>query len=138
MVGTGKCGDEQLEPDREGERLVGARTSERDEILRPGATREDIAVGDGPHRDVCDERVARRSTGRRSRAGSCPSAASPPSGAGSRRGEVAVSSATSLPSARRRTQYPSAPVGKQGDATTSRAPSISAAMSSSQIAGNVT
>ena len=102
-----------------------------------GATGEDVAVGDRPHRHVCDEGVpvARRDGDReRVRAGQRGG----PEGAGSRRGEVAVSSATWPAAARRLTQYPSTPVGKQGDATTSRAPSICSVRRSSQIADNVT
>ena len=53
--------------------------------------------------------------------GFVPVSGGPPSGCGSRRGEVAVSAATSPPSASRRTQYPSTPVGKQRWATTTRA-----------------
>ena len=53
--------------------------------------------------------------------GFVPASGSPPSGWASRAGEVAVSAAASPPSASRRTYQPSTPVGKQFEATTTRA-----------------
>ena len=52
--------------------------------------------------------------------GLVPASGSPPSGWESRAGDVAVRAATRPPSASRRTYQPSAPVGKQFEATTTR------------------
>ena len=101
MLGAGERGHEQLEADRKRERLVGLLAPERHELLGLRATREDVAVRDRAHRDVRNQRLP-SPEGTRSPAGSSRSAASPPEGCGSRRGEVAVSSATSPPSASRR------------------------------------
>jgi hypothetical protein len=61
----------------------------------------------------------------------------PPSGWPSRAGEVVVSTATRPPSASLRVQYPSIPVGKQCDATTTRAFGGGSASCASQIAASV-
>ena len=49
---------ERLEPERERERLVGLLAAERDEVVRGGAAREDVAVGDASHGHVRDDGLA--------------------------------------------------------------------------------
>ena len=118
-LGPGERADEQLDADRQRERLVGERPAEGHELLRPRTAREDVAVGDGAHRHVRDE-------GRPSEAGTAtaigfvPVSGGPPAGCGRRRGDVAVTTATSPASAIRRAQPPSIPVGKHDAQTTSR------------------
>ena len=91
-------------PTRERERLVRLLAAEGHELLGRRRAGEHVAVGHRAHRDVGDERARRRSSGCRSRAGSCPRAAGRRPGAAAARGEVAVRTPTSPPSARRRTQ----------------------------------
>jgi hypothetical protein len=69
--------------------------------------------------------------------GFVPASGSPPSGWASRAGEVAVNAATRPPSASRRTYQPSIPVGKQFDATITRARSGGAASCVSTTAASV-
>jgi len=120
VLGTGERGDEELETDCEGERLVRLLSAEWNELVGTRAALEHLAVRDGAHRHVGDDGGPAQE-GIAIASGFVPVRGEPPSGCGSRRGEVAVNAATSPPSARRRTQYPSAPVGKQRLATTTRA-----------------
>src|ERR1700751_1236317 len=50
--------DEQLESERERERLVRLLAAERDELLLLRETRNDVSPGHGAHRDVNDDRIA--------------------------------------------------------------------------------
>ena len=84
-------------PDRERERLVRLLAAERHELLGSGRAGDHLAPGDRAHRRRPRRPGCRRSTGSRSRAGSCRSAARAPSGWARRRGEVAVNAATSPP-----------------------------------------
>ena len=52
--------DEKLQADGERERLVGLRAAERRELLLGRPAGEHVAVGEVPHRDVRDDRPARR------------------------------------------------------------------------------
>ena len=99
----GQRTDEELQPDRERERLVRLLSAEGDERLGRCLAGEHLTVRHRAHGDVRDHRqaVARRNRDRE-RVGAGERRSRPP-GEG-RRGEVAVSAATSPPSASRRTQ----------------------------------
>ena len=69
--------------------------------------------------------------------GFVPVSGTPPSGCGSRRGDVAVTTATRPLPASRLAQAPRTPVGKHASQTTSRARSGGSAVSDSQTACSV-
>ena len=61
---AGERADEQVESERERERLVRLLAPERHQLLRCRCAAQDVAVGDGAHRDVGDERLAVRARDR--------------------------------------------------------------------------
>ena len=95
--------DEELEADREGERLVRLLAAERHELLGLRAPSSTSPCVTAP----IDTSVTSGSPsldGTAIASGFVPVSGCPPLGCGNRRGEVAVSAATSPPAASRRTQ----------------------------------
>ena len=89
----GECGDEQLEPDGERERLVRERPAERDELLGPRSPAITSPCVTAP----IETSVTSGSPsleGIAIASGFVPVNGGPPPGGGSRRGDVAVTSAT--------------------------------------------
>ena len=92
VLRTGERADEQLEADGERERLVRLLPAEGDELLGPCGPGEDVPVRHGSHGHVRDDRPPSLD-GIAIASGFVPVSGGPPSGCGSRRGEVAVSAA---------------------------------------------
>ena len=81
---AGERADEQLQPERERERLVRLLAAERDELVRRAAPRSTSPYVTAPIETSATSGVAVRARDRRSRAGSCPASGSPPAGCASR------------------------------------------------------
>ena len=94
---------QELQPRREGERLVRLLAAEGDEIVGRGEPGQHVAVGDLPI-ETSETNGRPSELGMSIASGFVPTSGSPPSGCGRRAGEVAVSSAQSPPSASSRTQ----------------------------------
>ncbi len=134
---AGEGADEQLEPRRERERLVRLWPAERNELFGR-------ALPDSTSPCVTAPIETSATSGRPSDEGTAiaigfvPVSRGPPSGCGSRRGEVAVTTATNPASASCRAQAPSTPVGKHDSATTSLARPGGSATNASHTAARVT
>ena len=113
--------DDELEADRERERLVRLRAAEGRELVLGRAARRARRRRSGSPSRRPRRPAVRPEDGIAIESGFVPVSFGPPSGWPRRRGEVAVSSATSPPSASRRVQWPSIPVGNVRPATTTRA-----------------